>query len=209
MQLGKHGITMIGPRIGHQALTATLAAMMLAGCSGANGSVPASLASGGERSTASLATRSLSATVNGKIVAAPGSTVKLACAVTLNLTDTADTHYQVTAWGTGTRTTGAGPFPIENYPTTSDLAWSLDRSATYTAMANSGSPGQSVFAGTVAGTQSHCLNYAVTVPASIAPGNYQASVDFHLYGSTGTLLSLKAITTVAVDVLVTNGNAPD
>ncbi len=54
--------------------------------------------------------------------------------------------YALNDYGYGTSKTGTGTFPIENYPTTSYLSWSVpDFSPTYTAYWNSGSPGEKVW----------------------------------------------------------------
>ena len=92
------------------------------------------------------------------------------------------TTWKVTDWGYGTVASGGGTFPIENYPTTSYLAWDIPSigNTTFTAYANSGSPGQNSFLGTAGISQQNCINLSLTVPSNLPSGTYTAAVQYNL-----------------------------
>jgi hypothetical protein len=146
----------------------------------------------------------LSVTINTPVISATrGSVASAACPMTIASNDTADAKYMVTGWGTGTVAMGAAPFPVENYPTRSYVSWSLDDAPATTLLANSGSPGQRFVASSPSSYQSHCLSLEIAVPGNLKPGTYRLSIDFHLMGGNGALLSSKAMQTGAVTVIVT------
>jgi hypothetical protein len=92
------------------------------------------------------------------------------------------TTWKVTDWGNNTVANGTGPFPVENFPTTSFLSWDIPSigNTTMAAFSNSGSPGQNSFTGVAGVTQQNCINLSLTVPANIAAGFYTASIQYNL-----------------------------
>jgi hypothetical protein len=92
------------------------------------------------------------------------------------------TTWKVTDWGVNTVANGTGPFPVENFPTTSFLLWDIPLigNNTMAAFSNSGSPGQNSFIGVAGVTQQNCINLSLTVPANIAAGFYTASIQYNL-----------------------------
>ncbi|HEX3466751.1 MAG TPA: hypothetical protein VHT05_01470 [Candidatus Elarobacter sp.] len=94
------------------------------------------------------------------------------------------TIYSLTDWGYGTLKTGATPyFPIMNYPTTSDLSWTVpDLAPTkVTPYNNSGPPGETTWTGTANQAQQHCINLTLNIPNSQPPGIYTATIQYNLY----------------------------
>ena len=92
--------------------------------------------------------------------------------------------------GYGTSSSGGlATYPIENYPTTSYLSYAVKASpepspeptsASYTAFYNEGTPGQNVWTKTAGTTYTGCFDFSLTVPTSLAPGTYTASIQFNL-----------------------------
>jgi hypothetical protein len=111
-----------------------------------------------------------------------------ACVLTIKTYYT--TAYALNDWGYGTSSSGGNAtFPIENYPTTSYLAYAIKASpepspeptaASYTAFYNEGTPGQNVWTKTAGTTYTGCLDLKLTVPTTLAPGTYTASIQFNL-----------------------------
>jgi hypothetical protein len=100
------------------------------------------------------------------------------------------TAYALNDWGYGTSSSGGlATYPIENYPTTSYLSYAVKASpepspeptsASYTAFYNEGTPGQNVWTKTAGTTYTGCFDFSLTVPTSLAPGTYTASIQFNL-----------------------------
>lgn len=94
------------------------------------------------------------------------------------------TTWKITDWGYGTVSSGSGTFPVENYPTTSYLAWNLSSvTSSFTNYANSGSPGQLTVNGVAGVSQTFCVNLSLTVPSSLAAGNYTAAIQYNMYAN--------------------------
>lgn len=91
--------------------------------------------------------------------------------------------YTLTDWGYGTLKTGATPyFPIENYPTASDLSWAVpDFGPTVTPYNNAGPPGETTWTGAKNQSQQHCVDLTLTVPNSQSAGVFTATVQYNLY----------------------------
>ena len=91
--------------------------------------------------------------------------------------------YSLSDWGYGTLKTGATPFfPIENYPTVSDLSWAVpDFGPTVTPYNNAGPPGETTWTGAKNQSQQHCVDLTLTVPNAQAAGTYTATVQYNLY----------------------------
>ena len=111
----------------------------------------------------------------------PYGTTTLTCAFEVMTHYT--TPHSLTDWGYGTnKTNGSGPFPVLNYPATSDLAWRVpDLAATIHNYANGGSPGETTWTGVANGTEQHCVDLIVTVPNAQPAGNYNATIQYNLY----------------------------
>jgi hypothetical protein len=93
--------------------------------------------------------------------------------------------YRLQDWGYGTnKTAGAasGTFPIENYPTTSNLSWAVpDFGPTVTPYWNQGPAGETTWLGAVKQAQQHCIDLTLTVPNAQASGSFTAVVEYALY----------------------------
>ncbi|HTW83019.1 MAG TPA: hypothetical protein VMD91_02990 [Candidatus Sulfotelmatobacter sp.] len=123
----------------------------------------------------------------GTILTAVYGTNYYACALTIKTYYT--TAYGLTDWGYGTSTSSAIGYPIENYPTTSYLAWAAEASpepvpeptpATFTGFYNEGSPGQTVWSKAANVTYTGCIDLRLTVPTAVAPGTYSAVIEYNL-----------------------------
>lgn len=89
--------------------------------------------------------------------------------------------YYVTDYGNSTVSSGTGPFPIYNYPTTSLLQWEAETITTsFAAFSNSGTPGQTAFTGTKGEKQTVCFDLSLNVPTTVAPGTYTATIQYNL-----------------------------
>jgi hypothetical protein len=122
----------------------------------------------------------LQVTLNTSQLNAPYGTSVYTCAFQI-YTFYGLASYALNDYGYGTTNSGTGTFPIENYPTTSYLSWSVpDFSSTYTAYWNSGSPGEKVWTGTENQAQTHCVNLSLVVPNVLAPGTYTATIQYNL-----------------------------
>jgi hypothetical protein len=90
--------------------------------------------------------------------------------------------YSLTDWAFGTASgAGSGTYPLQNTPTTSFASWEAEQTTTsFAAFANSGSPGQLDWDGTANVSQQHCIDWQVTVPTTLAPGTYTATVQYNL-----------------------------
>ena len=126
--------------------------------------------------------------INTTLTAAQGQTTYFPCP--FEMYAYYKTPYIVSDWGYGTVPSGAGTFPILNYPQTSDLAWDITAvgatpapSAVYTNYADSGTPGQTSFTGTTGEAQTQCINLKLTVPAATAVGTYDAVIQYNLYST--------------------------
>jgi hypothetical protein len=122
----------------------------------------------------------LQVTLNSPQLNAPYGTTVFTCAFQIyTFYDLAS--YALDDYGYGTAKTGTGTYPIENYPATSYLSWSVpDFSATYTTYYNSGSPGEKVWTGLENQAQTHCINLSLVVPTTLAPGTYTATIQYNL-----------------------------
>ena len=90
------------------------------------------------------------------------------------------TAYTLADYGYGTSSGASGTYPIENYPTTSYLTFAPSPNPTFTPFSNDGTPGGTVWSGTAGQSITNCLNLNLTVPSTLAPGTYTASVQFNL-----------------------------
>lgn len=92
------------------------------------------------------------------------------------------TAYTLNDFGYGTSTSGGtATFPIENYPTTDYLSWAIYPAVTgYTAFYNEGTPGQTVWSKAAGVSYTGCFDLSLTVPTTLAPGTYTASIQFNL-----------------------------
>jgi len=116
--------------------------------------------------------------------AVDGQTTSYNCVFTVQSALGAGKAYNVTDWGYGTSTKpSAGSFPVLNYTQNSDVSWSLDSSTTYTLLADSGAPGQTLYQVNPSTPQTHCVNLKIAVPSSQAVGTYPASIQFNLYAN--------------------------
>lgn len=93
--------------------------------------------------------------------------------------------WNVTDWVYNTNSTGGvagfNGFPTYNYPTTSLLQWLAEtQTSTFTPFANDGSPGQSSFSGASGTTKTICIDLSLNVPASIAAGSYQTTIQYNM-----------------------------
>jgi hypothetical protein len=78
-------------------------------------------------------------------------------------------------------TAGLNGFPNYNYPTTSLLQWKAEGITTsFKAYSNDGPPGEVVFTGAAGSTQTVCIDLSLNVPTGIAPGTYQATIQYNL-----------------------------
>jgi hypothetical protein len=93
--------------------------------------------------------------------------------------------YKLQDWGYNTTKTGganSGTYPINNYPTVSNLSWAVpDFSPAYTAYWNQGPGGETTWAGAVKQAQQHCIDLTFVVPNSQPPGSFTATVQYNLY----------------------------
>lgn len=90
--------------------------------------------------------------------------------------------YTLTDWGADTVRSGAGTFPIENYPIASYLSWAVpDFSPTVTAYANQGGPGQTSWRGAAGQAQQHCVDLTLVVPNSQPAGSFDAVIQYNMY----------------------------
>ena len=93
--------------------------------------------------------------------------------------------YKLQDWGWNTTKTGggnSGTFPIENYPTISDLSWAVpDFSPTVTPYWNQGPGGETTWVGAVKQAQQHCINLTLVVPNSQPAGSFTATIQYNLY----------------------------
>ena len=83
----------------------------------------------------------------------------------------------------GSNTSGGGPFPTYNAPTTSDLAWLAEGITTFfTPFANGGSANAQVtFSGVAGQSQTVCIDLQLTVPNTVASGIYNATLEYQLW----------------------------
>jgi hypothetical protein len=86
----------------------------------------------------------------------------------------------------GSTSSGAGGanngFPTYNHPTTSLLEWEAETITTsFAAFANAGVPGQTAFTGAAGATKTVCFDLSLDVPATIAAGTYQTTIQYSLY----------------------------
>jgi len=118
-------------------------------------------------------------TANNTILNAGYGTNTYTCAYTVFAN--APYAWRVQDWVYGTSVSGTGSFPTFNYPTQSDLAWLAETvTTTYTAFANSGSPGEQVFTGTANVSKSICIDLQLKVPSNIPAGTYAATITYNL-----------------------------
>lgn len=93
--------------------------------------------------------------------------------------------YKLQDWGYNTSKTGgalSGTFPVENYPTVSDLSWAVpDFSPVYAPYWNQGPGGEQTWAGAVKQAQQHCVNLTFVVPNAQPAGNFTAIIQYSLY----------------------------
>jgi hypothetical protein len=91
--------------------------------------------------------------------------------------------YTLSDWGLGTLKTGApATFPIENFPTVSDLSWAVpDFGPTITPYNNAGPPGETTWTGAKNQSQQHCVDLTITVPNAQPSGIFTATVQYNLY----------------------------
>jgi hypothetical protein len=124
----------------------------------------------------------------GPIVTVPYGVTTLPCAFEIFTFFT--TAYNLDDWGFQTTISGSGVgFPVNNFPMTSNLAWSAQSvSTTFSPYKNSGSPGEKTWIGTAGQTQQHCIDLKITVPASTPwmdpsgrPHDYAANIQYALY----------------------------
>ena len=115
--------------------------------------------------------------------AAPYGTTTFPCAFTIFTYYT--NSYYLQDWGYGTNKTSgsaSGTFPMENYPTVSDLAWSVpDLSTPVTPYWNQGPGGEKTWSGVVKQSQTHCINLQLTVPNTQPAGSFTAAIQYNLY----------------------------
>ncbi|HEX3468524.1 MAG TPA: hypothetical protein VHT05_10630 [Candidatus Elarobacter sp.] len=115
--------------------------------------------------------------------AAPYGTTTFPCAFTIFTYYT--NSYYLQDWGYNTnKTSGAnsGTFPIENYPTISDLAWAVPDLATpFTPYWNQGPGGERTWSGVAKQSQTHCIDLQLTVPNSQPSGSFTAAIQYNLY----------------------------
>jgi hypothetical protein len=100
------------------------------------------------------------------------------------------TAYALNDWGYGTSSSGGtATYPIENYPTTSYLSFAVEPAPeaspmpspeTFTAFYNEGTPGQNAWTKTAGTTYTGCFNLRLSVPTTLAPGTYNAAIQFNL-----------------------------
>jgi hypothetical protein len=116
---------------------------------------------------------------NNTLLAGYGTTV-FPCVYQVFTDET--TSYKLTDWAFNTSTgAGAGTYPLFNSPTISEAAWEAEGVTTsFSNFANDGSPGESDWNGTANVSQQHCFDWKVTVPTSLAPGTYTATVQYNL-----------------------------
>jgi len=178
----------------------TLIAMAACSASSVTPSAPvANAQQDGDRSTQSATPPPLVLTQSTTTLdAVVGTTTQYACAFQI-ASYSATYPYTLTDWGLGTTVSGAGTFPIWNYPPASALSWSIAGVSTAEhAVANSGSPGETVLTGTAGGLgQTHCVNLAVTVPGTQPTGTYSASIQYTLLervGFIGVAVTHQAVT---------------
>lgn len=90
--------------------------------------------------------------------------------------------WQVTDWVYGSTRGAAGTFPAFDYPSASDLAWSVQGVSTkYTPYANQGAPGENVFNAAAGVSKSLCVDLQLTVPTTVVAGTYSTNVQYNLY----------------------------
>ena len=116
---------------------------------------------------------------NNTLLAGYGTTI-FPCVYQIFTNETS--AYKLTDWAFGTASgAGSGTYPLENTPTTSFASWEAEQVTTsFAAFANSGSPGELDWNGTANVSQQHCFDWQVTVPTSLAPGTYTATVQYNL-----------------------------
>lgn len=89
------------------------------------------------------------------------------------------TAFNITDWVYDSPTVNFG-YPTYVYSTTSQLAWIAEGvTSTYKAYANDGTPGETAFT-SPAGSKQVCIDLSLTVPASLSPGAYTATLQYNL-----------------------------
>ena len=93
--------------------------------------------------------------------------------------------WEVTDWIYGSSssggTAGLNGFPNYNYATPSLLQWEAEGITTsFKAFANDGSPGEKTFSGAANVSTTACIDLSLNVPASIAAGTYQSTIQYQL-----------------------------
>jgi hypothetical protein len=105
-----------------------------------------------------------------------------------NITTYYTTAYTLTDWGYGTASSnGNSSYPIYNYPTVSDLSWTIGSvvplpspTPTWTKMYNEGTPGQTVWNKAAGVSYTGCISLEIIVPTTLAPGTYTAAIQYNL-----------------------------
>ncbi len=102
------------------------------------------------------------------------------CAFKIN--STYSLAWKVTDWVYGSVSGAGGTFPAFDYPTVSDLAWSVEGISTkFTPYSNAGSPGELVFNAAANVSKSVCVDLQLTVPNTVVAGTYSTNVQYNLY----------------------------
>ncbi len=90
--------------------------------------------------------------------------------------------WKVTDWVYGSSNGASGTFPTFDYPTVSDLAWSVQGVSTgFTPYSNQGSPGELAFSAAANVSKSLCVDLKLTVPSTVAAGYYATNLQYNLY----------------------------
>ncbi len=93
--------------------------------------------------------------------------------------------YKLQDWGYNTTKTGgpnSGTFPIENYPTVSDLSWAVpDFGPIFTPYWNQGPGGETTWSGIKNQSQQHCIDLKIVVPNAQPAGSFTATIQYNLY----------------------------
>jgi hypothetical protein len=90
--------------------------------------------------------------------------------------------WNVSDWVYGSVSGAGGVFPAFDYPTVSDLAWSVQGVSTkFTPYANAGSPGEPAFNAAAGVSKSLCVDLRLTVPSTVAAGTYSTNIQYNLY----------------------------
>lgn len=95
------------------------------------------------------------------------------------------TAWVVSDWVYGSNTSGGtaglNGYPTYNYATTSQLSWLAESNTTsFKPYANAGSPGETSFSGAAGTSKTVCIDLSLNVPATLAAGSYQSTLQYNL-----------------------------